>query len=841
MNPPDFVQSPLTPTLKDSSESTWRQAFVANVCAIDLVLVPILLFALLVDAVCIIACFGLPLKWFGSFLVFTSIVFATLSVLSLIRIPTRWSLLAGLLSVVLIAVASFERNWPQCNVRSSVSSSYDSWNYALFGRHLWEQSRDIISPILIDQKVRGLQYTRYAASSLLAVFSTFTTPGDPASATLLLSFACCLCLFLSIIYLCRSLGFIDPVSVIAGLLCVAIGWTENSVVVANLDNLVFLPLFTALIALIINYARSANSLRQQCLPIVILSSACIFTYPEGFALGMVLAAPLLVHFLKILACRRDWRTFVIIVVSTFFITAPYLPIGSRFLVGQMLTTKEALRPGEGYFPGIIRLSSFPSAIWALGGEYSTNATWHWGAFLISVLLFLLLVVGGHSLLRQYTWFVAAGIPLVALVAWLEFARYDYGIYKVLFMGSFWFFPLIATGLHVVAVCFSPRRLAIGVFAFALTIVVWFVRDDFKVSRISRCGCVNNMSDLASLKFVATNQSVLLDIGDVFSQLWALYYLRDVAVRLQDSTDLADPIRSLVTFSNSARVFPLLGRLQRGAVADSVWTNGSFSVVESREAAITGVQESSRWDDNDKRRSRLPETLWLGSNPISLEVSVPETNSYLLRGEFIIGSRINGPRPHIVQISTKKDSTTIALFPGTVGLPMHLVKGDNTVTLSCTSCGHPKAAAKDSIIALREYYVLAASITLDGKATGGWITNDGITISAPSALLKAEPQLMLMGEHPFYKQFSRGIGIRAQLRVKGKLPVAVQSRMTETAGTYSMVIDLNPLDLPEDQDVQISIDFDNYVIPKDLGLTKDTRRLVVKAPTSVTTLSRGALK
>jgi hypothetical protein len=70
--------------------------------------------------------------------------------------------------------------------------------------------------------------------------------------------------------------------------------------VANFDNIIFVVLFTALLGFIVR----PKLVRFDYLAIALLFPACFYTYPEGMALTVILALPLLIPLVSILLADR---------------------------------------------------------------------------------------------------------------------------------------------------------------------------------------------------------------------------------------------------------------------------------------------------------------------------------------------------------------------------------------------------------------------------------------------------------------------------------------------------------------------------------------------------------
>jgi hypothetical protein len=117
---------------------------------------------------------------------------------------------------------------------------------------------------------------------------------------------------------------------------------------------------------------------------------------------------------------------------------------------------------------------------------------------------------------------------------------------------------------------------------------------------------------------------------------------------------------------------------------------------------------------------------------------------------------------------------------------------------------------------------------------GWITRDGFSIEASRAELERFPVVRLAGPANF-SWLPKTPSVSAAIETE-KDPLAVHASLRRTDGGYEIQID-TPSDLPPGDPIRLHVTFDTFFIPKNLGVSPDTRELVVPAPSLVQLLHR----
>jgi hypothetical protein len=132
------------------------------------------------------------------------------------------------------------------------------------------------------------------------------------------------------------------------------------------------------------------------------------------------------------------------------------------------------------------------------------------------------------------------------------------------------------------------------------------------------------------------------------------------------------------------------------------------------------------------------------------------------------------------------------------------------------------------------YVRAAP-AVTGTTKDGWITSEGLLLSAPGALLRGRPRIELRGS-ALWEVLDKVPAVSAELIVPGQTPRMVPVALAANGARYAVTINLQSEDIPDVAQVDIHLSFDSYFVPSEMSGSSDTRRLVVRAPDEALLLS-----
>jgi hypothetical protein len=144
----------------------------------------------------------------------------------------------------------------------------------------------------------------------------------------------------------------------------------------------------------------------------------------------------------------------------------------------------------------------------------------------------------------------------------------------------------------------------------------------------------------------------------------------------------------------------------------------------------------------------------------------------------------------------------------------------------------------------DHLVLARTIHLDtftanvyvrptatASAPGGdWITRSGLSIVALRASLQKFPEIRLSGMANF-SWLPKIPAVSATIETDGDFRTA-PAFFRRVDDHYEILIDTSSIKLPSSDRVRLDLSFDTFFVPKTMGISDDTRELVVQAPNLV---------
>ncbi len=409
----------------------------------------------------------------------------------------------------------------------------DGWSYVAHGQYLWTYANGTeggLAPLY--QYAAHLSQGRHIAASLLAVLSPVFAPGDTQSVSLLF-------LAWTLFVFAASCAFFASTAGLTGLtfvtyltFAVAAGWTANLVGANNFDN-----------ALAFSFAPAlAGAVWQPewrgygWIPLFgLLIAALRFIYPE-LTLA-VLLLPVAVLVVDWLSGRRPPPAMMAGVAAASLVGAvlasPNLPETVSFVRAQATAGLGAAgRPGDGMFPGLLRLGHQPSAFWGLGAEWTAHRFLPL-ANAVAGALIVCSWAGVARLIRMRMGGVVAWmlVLLAGAVALIIAARYSYGAYKLILLtwwvlaftavtGADQLCSIVARGTAAVRL----RRLACA--ALILAAVVQTTAREVHAVRLAGRVSMSAYREMQAIEPIVGDQPVLVAVDDPVASAWAAYFARD---------------------------------------------------------------------------------------------------------------------------------------------------------------------------------------------------------------------------------------------------------------------------------------------------------------------------
>lgn len=419
----------------------------------------------------------------------------------------------------------------------------DRWFYMAYGKFLWDWPGSLQaawhSPLFDYAANQGLY--RFISGALMALFSPLAgTPGDPLAASgpvlawELFSLGC------ASLYFVRASGlFTDaPRGAACALLTVVSGFTINAAGVNNYDNILVLAFFPALSGV---FASAVFTDRRQALFAGFLAAAPAFFYPESLALlAAACACPLLWRLIEDRDARpRAKLVFVPLVPAVALLAAaPQISVIHARLAGQLSQglTQGVLRPGEGYFQGLVSLDGFTAAYFGLGLPFerlSGFAAKAGGA--LGCAMLVLYAAGIFVLARRRMWGLlgALGVFLGGQALMIVALGYDYGAYKLLLPGWWAAVAAMVAGADALAgltprpaLSSIPRAFRLAAACLLALYVLAAVGQSLRFGRGVSPADVKDYAVIEEARDVAGGETIGVFFREIANIPWAVYYLGD---------------------------------------------------------------------------------------------------------------------------------------------------------------------------------------------------------------------------------------------------------------------------------------------------------------------------
>ena len=492
----------------------------------------------------------------------------------------------------------------------------DTFMYSAFGQYLVDHHRGFafgLSPI--DQYAMGQSETRFGTASVLGFFSVLFHSSTAAVLPVYVSIVLAN-IFSGFALLSRRFGCNRLLSLAAGLYAVIGGWAPNALNIGGLDNLLFLSLFPFLVVRLELYWVGDKSWSTS-LDLAILASSVLYAYPDGLALAGVMFLPFFFKTLWSGMHRREgaWRRYVLSACVVVVLISPYVQASFIFLLNEI--SVHSLKGAGGLFPGLLSPRFLP-AMFALGPEYGTTmySPHH---LVLPILMLAFIVLGSAAWIRQRKSLISTCLILITMVLWQGwFERYDYGLYKILFIGSLIWIPSLFRGGTALA-NFAPRPTR--PFAVTLGTIIFFSgaltqrMEQYAKVPFRQVIPMRLYSDLANLRRKVGDHPVLLVCDKAFAQEynefdqeWAVFFLRHINLKVPEYFGYLGAYESFMKRAKSISeppAFVLVNKRMEGAV----WQNHRFSLLElASQPILIGVQAPNGLEDVNGKPF-----VWLGNN------------------------------------------------------------------------------------------------------------------------------------------------------------------------------------------------------------------------------------
>jgi hypothetical protein len=570
-------------------------------------------------ALLVVVCVTVALRWrIDKSWLITALVVLLSAVLVFLRL---WSQsfgrisLRALLTLAIGICGAAVLLWPSLFHGAFVSVTGDAFFYSAFGQYLTDHHRGVqfgLPPI--DQYATYLSETRFGTASILG-FLAVLFHSNTLAVLPLYTFLILVNIFSGFVLLSRRFGCHRLFSIAAGLFAVVGGWTPNALNIGGLDNLLFLSLFPFLVVRLELY-RFGSKNWSSTLGLSTVAAAAFYAYPEGLVIAGTIFLPFLCKSLWSGLYRRGraWHSYVISGCLILLFISPHIRLFFTSLFENI--GNHSAKGAAGIFPGLLSARYLP-ALFGLGQEYpGTLYSPH--DLVLPVLMLVSIVVGLASWSKRRKSLILVSLILLMLAIWQgALVQYDYGLYKILFIGSLIWIPSLFRGATAAAYL-VPRR-AQGFWGVAGLLLFFggaFAQRMEQKIPWREIKPVKWYSELAAIKSKVGNRPVLLLCesafdGDYyqFDQEWAAFFLRKVNLKIPVYYGYLGGFGSFMQRAKSPSepaVFVLVNKPLEGAI----WKNERFSLMPlGAQAKLLGIQGANLDHLNGKP------FIWLGSNGI----------------------------------------------------------------------------------------------------------------------------------------------------------------------------------------------------------------------------------
>jgi hypothetical protein len=575
-----------------------------------------------------------------------------------------------------------------------VNSTYaDPWSYIMVADYLSAVARGAEGGLSsLHQYASHLMNTRNASSAILAhlAFGFGGVKADQAMAPY-----CLLLLFANtsaLIGFARS-SFGRTEAALSLALLAGLGWPANIVFAGNFDQLLLLPLLPLVAALALRAGGGINLWGASAL-IGVLSAAALLAYVELAFIGLVIAMAFVIApgaRLR-LVIGRTLLVCCIAVPVFVLLTWPGLDALMTMLKSQYSTTRAgAVRPGDGYFLGLLALGRLPDTLWALGGEYS-QSRWIALPWILGALLSAVTLLGAWVERRR--WGAILALATVA-AAFLHFAvreHYSYAAYKIISV-NFWMisFFTVAGGICLAEWAKSrlPQRVSIAAVVTTVLLVVVAERTvvQANVIRFQRNALQQKAyREAQTISGLVQHAPTLLAVRDDLANEWAVFYLSDMplliapyriymaqahVIPFMERAKPVDPaaIRYIVTDRNDTIRAPLWG-------ARRIWDGEAYSLWEVCDSAWTVLADVINPNGIE------PGGIWLGGAKTDFLAVAGRAGPAALVANVQPGPRaaLEAQQFHVT-IGNSAGARTIEIQPGEISIPIELTAGKSSISIT----------------------------------------------------------------------------------------------------------------------------------------------------------------
>ena len=512
--------------------------------------------------------------------------------------------------------------WPAIQKKAFISFTNDTWAYVAFSQYLNDYSRGTAGGLsAIDQYGAALSNARFGTAAMLAFFSDLT---DRTTAEVLTPWTWLV--LLNVFAGIASFCYVSRLSAVpifgASVFFILCGWVPVAVFVGNLDNVLFLSILPFAAVRYRLFARGKKSF-GTIVPLAITMAACFYSFPEGVAIAGIIFLPWLAgQFVREFCNQRNWKPYGLLLVGFLLLIEPFATTAISFLNSQFAQSGPAgphLRPGEGYFPGLMT-SHVVTGIFALGGEALFGlypaAIQDVIGLVIATVLFFLLLSGVIRWRKRHRSLIISLLVVICLAFWQGFLnRYSYGLYKILLIGSVVWIPCMFTGIESISEVISRSKYIVRVGLSGLICVSGVViraanLPNYPLQEVR----IKVYSDLKHLPKVVDDKPIALICDGDFDQQWATFFLRNANLVLQRYTPYMTGAMPFMVHARTSQEPPKYV-LTHYYAKHALWRNSRLRLVRTDlPPEIVGIDGPNSVEGENQN------FIWVGNDPTRFYVT-----------------------------------------------------------------------------------------------------------------------------------------------------------------------------------------------------------------------------
>jgi len=380
--------------------------------------------------------------------------------------------------------------------------------------------------------------------------------------------------------------------------------------------------------------------RHALVALTISLAALFYSYPEGFILTGLIVSPFAIR-LGLLCWKigpQFQKGLAVVLTAALCLVAPYLPTWITFLQHQWSVEISALKAGQGIFPGLVGHGFLP-AIFGLGEEFSKMPP-KLGSLFMACSAGILCAAGVIVPRSWRTEKVTALLILIGLgLVQGRVLEYDYGLYKIIFIGSIVWLPALFVGLFAVIRRFPFNRPEASIGSY-LCLQLGFLFARFENREAVPYQAQKKMRQYEQIRRLDTivgRQIVLVDCKNDFEYEWALFYARQMRVQILAYKSYLKLFQQR-DFYGKRTLLPELGGDQIPAYvlsdypsSRSVWSNEVFWLrpVESG-ASLLSVDCPNGIESMEGKRF-----LWISDRPTKFFIFTDQDRTARLYSEGVV--------------------------------------------------------------------------------------------------------------------------------------------------------------------------------------------------------------